>query len=322
MKKLLAALLLLIAYGIQASAQGEQESYEKLLKRFDYDKSAPLDLRETGVVERDGVKIHDLSYQSLHGGRVPAYLVVPKGGGKFAGIIFGHWAMKDSPTRNRTEFLEEAVALAQAGAVSLLIDAPLTRPGFKPATQPFDPQDVKDYFQQVMDMRRAVDLLLARKDIDPKRIAYVGHSYNANVGGLLSGVEKRIKTFVLMAGSLADVEALRSDDPNIVKLRKMVGEEKIEQIIKETGWLDPANYIGHAAPSSVLLQYAYKDGYLTEARARHYFEMVSEPKALKLYDTDHALNAAARLDRYEWLRERIKLRKLDRAVLDKVPQVK
>ncbi len=42
---------------------------------------------------------------------MPAYLVVPAGKGPFAAILFGHWAMDGSPTRNRTEFLEEAVAL-------------------------------------------------------------------------------------------------------------------------------------------------------------------------------------------------------------------
>jgi len=33
-------------------------------------------------------------------------------------------------------------------------------------------------------MRRAADLLLSREDTDPNRLAYVGHSYNATVGGL------------------------------------------------------------------------------------------------------------------------------------------
>lgn len=314
-----ASLLLLLCL---VTTSFSQESYDKLVRRFDYDKSTPLDLKQNGVEERDGVKIYDISYASLKGGRVPAYLVVPKERGPFAAIIFGHWAMPGSPTKNRTEFLEEAVAFARAGAVSLLTDAPLARPGFKPSTQPFDPQDVAVYFQQVMDMRRGVDLLLARKDVDPARIAYVGHSYNANVGGLLAGVEKRIKTFVLMAGSLSDAEGLRSNDPEMVKLRQLVGEEKIERIIAETSWLDPANYLGHAAPSSVLLQYGLKDGPNGEARGRHYFSLVSEPKELKLYDAGHALNAEARRDRYEWLRKQINLRKLDRAVLDKVKEVK
>lgn len=319
MGKLICALVALVSFSLPAFAQ---ESYSQLVKRFDYDRKASLDLKQTGVVERDGVKIYDISYASLRGGRVPAYLVVPKGRGPFAAILFGHWAMKDSPTRNRTEFLDEAVALARAGVVSLLPDAPFARPGYVESKGPFDPQDIEKFFQQIMDLRRGVDLLLARKDVDPKRIAYVGHSYNANAGGVLTGVEKRIKTFVLMAGSLADAEVLRSDYPDIVELRKLVGEKKIEEVIAETGWLDPANYIGHVAPSSVLLQYARQDGFLVESTARHYLDMIGGPKELKIYDAGHALNAEARRDRYEWLRKELGLKRLDPAILDKVKEVK
>jgi hypothetical protein len=35
------------------------------------------------------------------------------------------------------------------------------------------------------------DLLLARKDVDPKRMAYVGHNCDAIAAGFLSGMEKR-----------------------------------------------------------------------------------------------------------------------------------
>ncbi|HEY0097874.1 MAG TPA: hypothetical protein VGB76_02870, partial [Pyrinomonadaceae bacterium] len=193
MRKLICLCLLLLALPPNSLAQ--EETYEQLVKRYDYDRSTPLDLRDFGVVRREeGVRVHDISYASLKGGRVPAYLVVPEGKGPFAAILFGHWAMKGSPTRNRTEFLDEAVALARAGAISLLPDAPFARHGFKETTQPFDPRDIETYFQQVLDMRRGIDLLVAREDVDPARLAYVGHSYNANVGGVLAGVEKRIKT--------------------------------------------------------------------------------------------------------------------------------
>jgi hypothetical protein len=50
-----------------------------LLRHFDYDSKAPLDVQEAGVEQRGDVAIHDISYASPKGGRVPAYLVVPKG---------------------------------------------------------------------------------------------------------------------------------------------------------------------------------------------------------------------------------------------------
>ena len=69
------------------------------------------------------VAAHDLSYASPMGGRVTAYLVAPPGAGAFAGqhagIIFWHPGDAD-----RAFFLDEAVVLARAGGVSLLIDAP------------------------------------------------------------------------------------------------------------------------------------------------------------------------------------------------------
>ncbi|MCY0725654.1 hypothetical protein OVW19_28355, partial [Klebsiella pneumoniae] len=90
----------------------------------DYDSKAPLDVREVGRERRDGVTIIDLTYASPRGGRVPAYMVLPQGRGPFPAILFGHWMMPGSPLKNRREFLEEAIVMARAGAVSLLIDAP------------------------------------------------------------------------------------------------------------------------------------------------------------------------------------------------------
>ena len=52
------------------------------------------------------------------GDRVPAYLLIPPGGGPFPAIIWGHWLKKGSPLANKDEFLEEAVALAHSGVVS------------------------------------------------------------------------------------------------------------------------------------------------------------------------------------------------------------
>ena len=44
---------------------------------FDYQQNAPLDAKENGVEDKNGVRIHDISYASPKGGRVTAYLVVP-----------------------------------------------------------------------------------------------------------------------------------------------------------------------------------------------------------------------------------------------------
>jgi dienelactone hydrolase len=312
-------LLSLLLLGYHSSSS--QESYDQMVRHFDYDHRAPLALKEIKVETRNGVKIHDISYASPLGGRVPAYLVVPQGRGPFAGTIFAHWAMRSSPVRNRNEFLEEAEVLARAGVVSLLIDSSFVRPGVVQDEDILSKRNADQLQQQVIDLRRGVDLLVARRDVDPKRIAYVGHSYNASAGAILAGVDKRLKAFVLMAGSFSDAELMRADDPEVVKWREGVGVKNLDEYLVKYAWLDPGNYIGQAAPAAVLLQFARNDGLLNEQRERYYFTLLSEPKTIKIYDATHALNAEARWDRFEWLRAQLGLKRLPRDVLDNLKQV-
>lgn len=307
---------------LAASDAFAQQSYKQMVRRFDYDSKVPLDLKETGVESRNGVKIHDISFASPMGGRAPAFLVVPSGKGPFAGIIFAHWALRSSLVRNRHEFLEEAEVLARAGVVSLLIDSSFVRPGVIQDEDILSKRNANQLQQQVVDLRRAVDLLRGRKDVDSKRLAYVGHSYNASAGAMLAGVDKRLKGFVLMAGALSDAELLTATDAEVVKFRNAVGENNLKEYLVTYDWLDPGNYIGHTAPAAVLLQYARDDGILTEQRARYYFNLTSNPKTLRLYNATHALNAEARWDRYEWLRRLLGLKRLSRQTIDQVKEIK
>jgi hypothetical protein len=107
------------------NATTSQAQDTDLIRHFDYDDQASLGIKEPGLERRGEVAIHDITYVSPKGGIVPAYLVVPKGKGPFAAVIWGHWYWSNSPMRNRKEFLDEAVALAQAGVVSLLTDGPI-----------------------------------------------------------------------------------------------------------------------------------------------------------------------------------------------------
>ena len=290
-----------------------------LVRHFDYDRQAPLSIKEIGVEHRAGIKIHDITYASPKGGVVPAYLVVPKGKGPFAAVIWGHWYWANSPMRNRTQFLDEAVVLAEAGVVSLLTDGPIARPGHVDSKDPFDDQNATDFLQQVIDMRRGVDLLLARKDVDARRIAFVGHSYNAKIGALLSGVDRRFKAFVLMAGATSDEVGRQTKE--FQEFRQKVGAEKVDAFIAKYSYLDQGKYVSHAAPAVVFLQYARHETFLTPERARLYAAVVSEPKRFKLYDAPHALNAEATRDRIAFLTEQLKLKPLPLARIASIPEL-
>jgi dienelactone hydrolase len=291
----------------------------ELLHHFDYDQKAPLEITQIGTQHREHATVFDITYASPRGGVVPAYLVVPKGKGRFAAVIWGHWYWGNSSMRNRKEFLDEAVALAQAGVVSLLTDGPIARPGHVENKEPLNEQRSVDLVHQVVDMRRGADLLLARKDVDPKRLAYVGHSYNAMVGAFLAGIDRRFKAFVLMAGPMSDQVDLKSKE--VQDYRQKVGPEKFDAFTAKYYWLDEGKYVAHAFPAFVFLEYASREKFLNPDRAREYERIVSEPKLMRIYDAEHALNAEARRDRIQFLTEQLQLKPLPAAVIAGIPNL-
>src|SRR5262245_39748705 len=84
---------------------------------FDYDRSAPLGWGEEGTGTRGGATVRKGSYVSPRGGRAPAIIVEPVvAGSRRAGVVFVHWG-----EGNRTEFLPDAIALADRSVVSVLL---------------------------------------------------------------------------------------------------------------------------------------------------------------------------------------------------------
>ena len=326
MRFLLLLTLLLTCSSVGFGQTSAPPRFEVLVKQFDYDAKAPLDVKEVSKEKRKGATVIDLTYASPRGGRVPAYLVVPEGRGPFAAVLFGHWMMPGSPMRNRREFLEEAVVLARAGAASLLIDAPLVRPGFVSEKEEMRQavQSAEVARQQVVDFRRGLDLLLSRRDVDRKRVAYVGHSFDAHVGSILAAVEKRVGSFVLMAGAYADEEYVFDPaNKDMVEMRQRVGDDAvIRAYFREYAWDDPVNFVAHSAPAAVFLQYGRQDKPITEAMARRDFGRFSEPKRIGFYDAGHELDAVARRERVEWLAQRLSLRRVDFDALARIPQLK
>jgi dienelactone hydrolase len=311
MRRLVAALFIL---SFAAPAQRSDNS-----DAFDYDAKLPLDSQDSGVDFRGPVGVYDFSYASPKGGRVPAYLVLPPGKGPFAAVIWGHWCWPNSEFHNRKEFLDEAVALAPSGVASLLIDFPIARPGYVQVTDPLSGKQIDELVQQVVDIRRGADLLLARPFLDPKRLAYVGHSCGATAGGIVSGVDKRFRAFVLMAGDLSD-EAIRKSQ-GYQEYRQKLGPEKLDAFVARYSWTDAARFISHAAPATLFLQYATQESFLTADLAKAMAAVASEPKQFKLYDAPHALNAEARRDRIAFLTEQLQLNPVAPDAIAKIPDL-
>ena len=300
---------------------------DDLARHWAYDKNQPLETSQAGVQERDGIKIYDISYKAPlgdraslvgpNGGNVTAYLVVPSGKGPFPAVIYCHWCMPGSEKKNRNEFLGEAIVLAHAGVISLLLDHVTVHPGFVEDTSPLNEQQVAVDVQQDINIRRGADLLVTRADVDPKRLAYVGHSCGAGAGAFLSGIDKRFKSFVLMAGGWPDDTFKKS--PMYEQYRQKIGTEKFDAFQAEHSWADTGKYVSHAAPAVVFLQFASDEQFVTPEMDKDYFAVVSEPKRMKIYEAPHALNADATRDRIAFLSEQLSFKAPDAKAVAGIP---
>jgi len=300
---------------------------DDLARHWAYDKNQPLEMSQAGVQERDGIKIYDISYKAPlgdraslvgpNGGNVTAYLVVPSGKGPFPAVIYCHWCMPGSEKKNRSEFLDEAIVLAHSGVISLLLDHVTVHPGFVEDTSPLNEQQVAVDVQQDINIRRGADLLVTRADVDPKRLAYVGHSCGAGAGAFLSGIDKRFKSFVLMAGGWPDDTFKKS--PMYEQYRQKIGTEKFDAFQAEHSWADTGKYVSHAAPAVVFLQFASDEQFVTPEMDKDFFAAVSEPKRMKIYEAPHALNPEATRDRIAFLAEQLSFKAPDPKAVAAIP---
>jgi len=274
-------------------------SCEKDSSLFAYDENIPLDIREENRHRKEGVTVIDLSYASPKGGRVPTTLVVPDGTGPFAGMIYQH-----GMPGVRQSLIPGAVTYARMGAIVILIDAPFNRPEHG-SVEPllFTEQDRREQIQLIVDLRRAVDLLLSRSDVDPQRLAYVGISYGGAMGGLLAGVENRVKAYALQVGDGGLVTHLTG--PEDMDWWRSKPAEARQQWVAWMWPIEPIHFVACARPSELLFQNGTLDMAVPPADALRYQEAGSEPKTIFWYENGHGLGVTAGRDQAAWLSKTI-----------------
>lgn len=261
-----------------------------------YDAKAPLDVQYVGRSTADGVTVEEISYASPRGGRVPALVYLPLATGKRPAVLVMHGA---PGSKEGKQF--EAVALAKRGAVVLAIDAPFARGdrrGKLEETLHFDERDAADTIQLIVDLRRGVDYLLTRQDVDGARIGFVGISYGAANGGLLAGIENRIKAYALMVADGGLLMHFSGAAAEGLPFKTTEQRSRWEAALKS---LQSIDFIGQASPAALLLQSGRQDKLVSVANAKALQAAASEPKTVLWYDAGHGLTPAAHQDRYTWL---------------------
>jgi dienelactone hydrolase len=270
------------------------QPFAGLVSQFDYANTLPLQASESGVQEEQGVSIHDVSYAGVENERIQGYWVAPASDGPFPAVVYVHPAPGD-----RSAFLEEAVQLAQQGTASLLVEAPWAQLEAWGQAMGIAERDRQNFIAAIKNLRRAVDYATSRPGVNSRRMALVGHSLGALCGGVLSGVEKRLKAFVLMAGapSFTDVASLN--------MPTLLGPE-LEHYAEVMAPTDPVNFVGQAAPSALFFQFGKNDEAFSPDQFERFAQAGSQPKLVNWYDTGHFFpDAGARKDRLEWLQAQL-----------------
>ncbi len=158
--------------------------------------------------------------------------------------------------------------------------------------------DYAESTAQVIDLRRALDVLTAQPGIDPARIAYVGHDFGAMFGALLSGVDARPKFYVLMAGT--------SSLSEWYLLEHHIKDAEAAAYVEKLAPLDILGSLQHAKAKAYLFQFSAHDHYIPHDRAQAFFEAAPLPRGVFYYDVDHSLAVRqAFSDRQAWLAEQL-----------------
>lgn len=268
--------------------------------------AGPVAFTEGRSSELLGATLIDVTYPSVGGGAASAWLVVPEGEGPFAGLLYLHGSETD-----RNDLVDEAAAMAAGGAVSLVIDAPFAREspnrtGFIPNW--FEPEAEVALTQQTLDdLRRGIDLLVARGDVDPERIGFVGHSWGASLGAHLAAVDDRVAASVLVTGRPSWTGFLRQDEAHWAGVIESLGEDGWERYLTAMAAWDAVEAIGDVDPAAVYLQFGTEDDVVLAGHVEEWMEAAPAEVRLDRYEAGHALDASATADRIAWLTERLGL---------------
>ena len=295
-----AALALLAAVAALGGCGGEEPAKRAATavaaSPFAYDRSRPLRLRDRGVVNRNyPIRIHDVSFASPLGGRVAAYLLVPRGGGRRPAVIYLHGSGGD-----RLQLVAPASWMAARGAVTLTVGSPASRspqkrlpPGVTALRRARDLE-----VRTVVELRRAVDLLQSLPAVDARRIGFVGFSAGARTGATLAGVERRIRAFVLMSGGAEPLSRYAAAAPPHLR-------GAVARIFRDA---DPLRLVRRARPGVLFFQNGRRDALVPRRALRALARAAPAPKRVRWYDAGHTLNRRAYRDQLAWLAERLALR--------------
>jgi dienelactone hydrolase len=270
---------------------------------FEYDPASPIEAISSLVERRIQGDLYELSYR-LPGSSeyARAWLIVPPQSRPSPFVVALHGGGQD-----RNAFLPEACLLAELGIASLLIDLPQAR-AFPNFSRPDLERDT--FAQTVITVRRGLDCLSLRSDIDMCRGAIVGFSFGAWIAGIVAAVDARPKRAVLIAGVPRMSEFWRASlHPDVVRIRQGLQPGIMDRYAEAAKPLDASEYLQCCSNIPLLFQFGTGDEFISQEYVREFTPYACGTDQLKVYESgphySMFFNPDARRDRLSWLRDQL-----------------
>lgn len=244
---------------------------------YNYDSKLPLQDTLLNKADSANYTLLKVAFSSVHDKTVYGLLSLPNNAKKPLPVIILLHGVGD---RKTVDYIESGNSyFTEDGYAVFRID--IDNHGER-KTQNYEVDFTGDYkywtrdilFQTVFDLRRSIDFLSTRKEIDPERIGFFGISLGGFIGTIFCSVDKRVKAPVLaLAGGglkiLFGMEALNKETANYISI------------------IDPINFVEMISPRPLLMINAENDDIVPPITSKLLFKAAKEPKEIIWYPTKH-----------------------------------
>jgi dienelactone hydrolase len=188
------------------SPASEAEVRSWITKYYDYDKVLPRE-RWKVIEETDEWRCERIEYNGAEGQRAIAYLYLPKG------VAVPHQVIHLLPAGDVTFGFRTVPQSIEADYASVIRSGRAVfavvlghykeRGVFRPLPDPQSVEYVEWFARNVAEMRRGLDYLLLRRDIDASRVAFMGVSFGGGFTAL-PAMESRYRAAIISGANLED----------------------------------------------------------------------------------------------------------------------
>ncbi len=274
------------------------------LSFYTYDRNLPLNAQLKPLDATDDHARYSLTYESVHDQRVTAILSLPK---RFAPPFPAVLLMHGSGGHKDADYIKAAsFMLTGQGYATISVDsqyrgdrkrADVTGELLNPDS--FRMRDA--WVQTVVDLRRAVDYLASRPDIETARIGYLGFSMGGMLGACLGGVESRVSCFLLAVpgGGLVTIAQELDKHPGLKKYWPVTLTPEVMKRVEEFALVcDPIHFVGKILPRPLLILVAKHDELIPPEASQMLVDAAhaKEPENVRRMDTGHVLSPVVIFD--------------------------